>query len=308
MAIIFSVIMNCRNGEEFLVEAIDSVLAQSYPNWELIFWDNQSTDQTAEIVEKYQDSRIKYYRSETFQKLGEARESAIKKATGEFIAFLDSDDRWVPHKLERMIPIFNDPKVGIGFSNCMKFAGNGFNKLIYTSPKDYAEGSVFYRLLDNYFLNLQTVVIRVEALQGLEYIFDKNLELAEEADLFLRVAHDWSLSYVDEVLAEYRIHKKSDSFLRTELFVSEIEKIIKNLEYIYPSEVNKINMAARGMLDTAHWGCAVSDLLKGENKSSRKHIMSIIKKQNKQILFYFGTFLPGKVFLIILYSFGLLPH
>jgi glycosyltransferase involved in cell wall biosynthesis len=68
-----SVIMNCCNGEKYLQEAIDSVLAQTYKNWEIVFWDNQSIDDTAQIAKSYDDPRIKYHRSESFTPLGEAR-------------------------------------------------------------------------------------------------------------------------------------------------------------------------------------------------------------------------------------------
>ena len=91
-----SVIMNCFNGEKFLREAIDSVLAQKYQNWELIFWDNQSTDSSAEIVKSYDDPRIYYFYAPQHTLLYEARNYAIQKSKGEFLAFLDVDDWWEP--------------------------------------------------------------------------------------------------------------------------------------------------------------------------------------------------------------------
>ena len=84
-----SVIMNCYNGEKYLRESIDSVVAQTYENWELIFWDNHSTDNSAQIVQSYGDSRIYYFCSQTFTPLGEARNLAIKQSNSEFIAILD---------------------------------------------------------------------------------------------------------------------------------------------------------------------------------------------------------------------------
>lgn len=100
-----SVIINCFNGEEFLREAIDSVLAQTYTHWEIIFWDNQSTDATAEIVKSYTDSRIRYYYAPNHTPLGEARNLAVEKTKGEYINFLDADDIWMPNKLEEQIKL-----------------------------------------------------------------------------------------------------------------------------------------------------------------------------------------------------------
>ena len=93
---LISIIINCFNGERFLREAIDSVIAQTYSNWELIFWDNQSTDSTANIVRSYHDDRIRYFYAPEHTSLGEARNLALEKANGVYIGFLDSDDKWLP--------------------------------------------------------------------------------------------------------------------------------------------------------------------------------------------------------------------
>jgi len=76
-----SILMNCYNGEKFLREAIESVLAQTYNNWELIFWDNQSTDQSAEIFNSFGDKRLKYFYASKHTKLYEARNYAFEKAS-----------------------------------------------------------------------------------------------------------------------------------------------------------------------------------------------------------------------------------
>ena len=92
-------IMNCHNGETFLKEAIRSVLKQKYKKWELIFWDNNSIDASAKIFKNFKDKRLKYYFRKKKVSLYESRNSAIKKAKGEFIGFLDADDLWCSYKL-----------------------------------------------------------------------------------------------------------------------------------------------------------------------------------------------------------------
>mgnify|MGYP001295533023 CR=1 FL=1 len=77
---LMSIIMNCHNGEKYLYKSISSVISQSYKNWELIFWDNNSTDTSEKIVRKFNDSRIKIYKSNNFIKLYKARNLAIEKA------------------------------------------------------------------------------------------------------------------------------------------------------------------------------------------------------------------------------------
>src|ERR1035441_6876343 len=89
-----SVVMNGFNGERYLRAAIDSVVAQTFQDWELIFWDNASTDGSAEIVRSYGDARLRYFRGERTVPLGAARKLALEKVRGEWIGFLDTDDLW----------------------------------------------------------------------------------------------------------------------------------------------------------------------------------------------------------------------
>ena len=117
-----SVIINCFNGEKYLREALDSIITQTYNNWEIIFWDNQSTDKSAEIFKSFKDSRLKYYCASSHADiLYEARNYALKKTNGDFIAFLDVDDWWLPNKLEKQIPLFDDPDVGLVYGNVWRF-------------------------------------------------------------------------------------------------------------------------------------------------------------------------------------------
>ena len=85
-----SIIMNCYNGEEYLPYSIESVIIQNYKNWELIFWDNCSTDNSPNIIKSYSDIRIKYFKSENNTSLGIARNLAILNSKGEYIAILDN--------------------------------------------------------------------------------------------------------------------------------------------------------------------------------------------------------------------------
>ena len=112
-----SVIMNCYNGETYLKESIESVLSQSYQNWELIFWNNKSNDKSVEIFKNYKDSRFKYFCSDEHTSLYRARNLAIQKSNGELIAFVDTDDFWEKNKLEMQVPLFEDPNISLVYSN-----------------------------------------------------------------------------------------------------------------------------------------------------------------------------------------------
>ena len=103
-----SIIMPAYNCGRFIKESIDSVLAQTYTNWELLIVDDCSTDNTKAIVSTYDDKRIRYMRNP--QNMGAAltRNKALREAKGRYIAFLDADDMWLPEKLERQIAFMQD--------------------------------------------------------------------------------------------------------------------------------------------------------------------------------------------------------
>ena len=112
-----SVIINCYNGQSFLQECLESVKFQTYKNWEIIFWDNQSNDKSSDIFKNYNDERFKYFYASHHTSLYEARNLAIKKASGELIAFVDTDDLWEKEKLKLQVKLFEDPKIDFVYSN-----------------------------------------------------------------------------------------------------------------------------------------------------------------------------------------------
>lgn len=100
-----SVIMNCYNGERFLRESIDSVYSQTIDDWEIIFWDNASTDKSVEIAKSY-DAKLRCYQSGTLSPLYTARNLALEKCRGQVVTFLDCDDIWLPNKLELQLALY----------------------------------------------------------------------------------------------------------------------------------------------------------------------------------------------------------
>lgn len=122
-----SVIMPAHNAAKTIGESIESVLSQTFTDWELLIINDSSTDETEQIVSEYsqKDSRIKLLHTDkSVGKPFYPRNIGIKAAEGRFIAFLDSDDVWLATKLEKQIPLFVDEKVAIGFSYYEKFASN----------------------------------------------------------------------------------------------------------------------------------------------------------------------------------------
>ncbi len=218
-----SIIMNCYNGETYLQESINSVLSQTYKNWELIFWDNKSQDKSAEIFKGYEDKRFKYFYANKHTTLHKARNLAIKESRGDFIAFLDTDDLWDENKLELQMCYFNNLEVGVVFSNCWIFKNNTKKKKLHTKKK-LPSGKILDQLINNYNVGILTVVIRKTFYLKLIEKFDERFSIIGDSDLFMRLSKICLFEAVQKPLASYRSHDKNLSKLnkRKEIEESEI--------------------------------------------------------------------------------------
>ena len=229
--------MNCFNGEKYLREALDSVLLQEYENWELIFWDNQSTDNSANIVKSYSNPRFKYFYSKQHTKLYEARNYAISKANGDLIAFLDTDDYWTKNKLLTQVPLFDDENVGIVYSNYTIL--DELNNISYDSKSKLHRGHISSHLLKEYFIGLLTLMIRKKAYDEIEEKFDPNLQIIGDLDLTVRLANAWKADFSMKNLGICRKHGENLLLKESERNISEIvywEKKIQNYKKIASSE------------------------------------------------------------------------
>ena len=228
-----SVIMNCRNGERYLREAIDSVFAQTYGNWEIVFFDNLSTDNSASIAQSYGE-RLRYFRGEQAMSLGAARNAAIGHARGEWIAFLDTDDRWLPDKLAWQVTAFTEtPQADFLYTNyyvLQESTGQTVLGLLRPQP----EGCVFGEFLRHYPVNLQTVMVRAAALHDLKELLDPALEVSEEYDLFMRLLYVSQARYLRQPTAVYRVHDQMSSIRHIEKYPVENSYILGKLRAMVP--------------------------------------------------------------------------
>ena len=228
-----SVIINCFNGAEYLNEALDSVFTQTFDNWEIIFWDNASTDDSASIAKSYGE-RVRYFRSDTTHSLGKARKLAFSQAKGNYIAILDSDDIWLPEKLARQIPLLEkNPAVGLVYSDTVIFDRHG-DKYRYFQFIKPERGMIFSALLRNNFISTETMIIRRTSYEGLKRRYDEEFTIVVDNDIALKIAHDNEADYVDAALSKFRVHEKSTSSIKKSLLGRENEKLVLKLKEHYP--------------------------------------------------------------------------
>jgi glycosyltransferase involved in cell wall biosynthesis len=208
-----SVILNVRNGAAFLHDALDSVLAQTFQDWELIAWDDCSTDNSADIIRAYRDPRIHYYLSADDTPLGEARNRAIRQAKGEWLAFLDQDDIWLPCKLEKQRALAAS-RVGIIYGRTVLFDDKHGNLRDYDHVHEFGplpEGNIFYQLFSEAcFIAMSSALLRRSAVREIGDV-PGTIRVVPDYYLYVAIARRYEARAVQQVVCRYRMHPGSMS-------------------------------------------------------------------------------------------------
>ncbi len=219
-----SIIMNCHNGGGFLNQSVKSILNQSYKNWELVFYDNCSNDNSKQIIKKFKDKRIKYFDSKIFLNLYHARNEAIKNAKGEFVTFLDTDDWWEKTKLQEQMNFLKKNKnIKILYTNCFIYYQNTKKKRLLLN-KLYS-GMIAEELLKNYFITILTVIIKKDIFKDNK--FNKRYNIIGDFDFFTRLSLKYPIYCIDKPLAYFRAHNNNYSKLKKDDYISELKYWIK---------------------------------------------------------------------------------
>ena len=214
-----SIIMNCHNGEKYLKKSLKSILDQTYKNWELIFWNNKSTDCSKKIIKRIKDKRIKYYESKKVHPLYKARNLAVKKAKGKLICFLDSDDLWFKSKLERQLREFKkDPNLKFLYSNFYQYNEKTKKKKKISNHK-LPEGKVTQEILNEYKIGILTVMLKKKLFKL--FSFNENYNIIGDFDLFTRMSLKYKFYCIQKPLAIYRLHENNYSKKNLIIYNSE---------------------------------------------------------------------------------------
>lgn len=294
-----SIIMNCLNCEKDLPDALRSVREQTFQDFEIIFWDNASTDRSAEIAKNF-GPQLRYFAGTETVSLGEARNLAIKEAKGNYIAFLDCDDLWKPEKLSRQVELFeNNPDLGLACTDTEIFNGKRVLSRLFenTPPK---KGHVFEALMSSQWISMSSAVIRKAALDNVAEApgrwFDESLNVCEEADLFYRIAHAWEVDYVDQPLTMWRVHEMNTTFRKFGQFADETMYILEKHRKIYPDYDHNYPNLVELLTNRSIFQKAISLWRENRGAEARKILKSITHASPKVRLFQAASFLPGSFF------------
>jgi len=223
-----SIIMPAYNAQKYIGQAIESVICQSYQDWELIIIDDCSVDGTSDIIEKYSaiDSRIVFIKNETNSgSPASARNIGMKQAHGRYIAFLDSDDWWESFKLQKQI----DAMKGGNYALCHTggfFVYDGTGNMKPFVPR-CGSGQIFDELLTQYEIKTLSVVVDRLHLEKLELpFFDESIKIGEDYHLFMRLSSESDVLTLKEKLFYYRVHQSSITRTNPQMLWVGMEKFM----------------------------------------------------------------------------------
>lgn len=250
-----SIIIPTYNREKVIGRAIQSILHQTYEYYEILIIDDASTDHTQEVVEQIADDRIRYIRLEQNKGAAHARNVGINESRYDYIAFLDSDDEWLPAKLELQMCKMLESTEEVGFIYCRMGGGQceedeNFVCPPWELPAEILEGNMFQRLLIHNVIGMPTILARRKCLEQ-SGGFKEGIQCLEDWEWILRIAKNWLIGFVDENLVE--IHKSVGSVSTDEVgaiitktyLVSKYRRELAEMEMLEEKEKEVLDAAKR---------------------------------------------------------------
>ena len=219
--------------ENNILKSIRSVINQSYKNWELIFWNNNSQDKSREILLSFKDRRIKYFEKSKTSTLYKARNFAVSEAKGKLICFLDTDDWWVKNKLKKQVKILEkDKNLNFVYSNYYYYNQNLKQRKL-ASIKTLPKGKITQDLLNKYVICILTVMLKKSVFKKKK--FNNNYSIIGDFDFFLNQSLTQHILSLQTPLAYYRQHSKNYSKIKLSLYNKELKLWFKLNQKRYES-------------------------------------------------------------------------
>lgn len=288
-----SVIINCHNGEEYLEECLNSIKKQTFQDYEIVFWDNCSTDRSAQIAKSFE--KVIYFRGEKLIPLGAARNKALEKAKGKYIAYIDCDDLWDKEKIERQVEELEcNDDVGMVLTNYRRH--NMMTDKTIVVYKDTEKRKVgFADLIMKYHFCLSSFMIRKNAMEELDHLFNNEFRYAEEFELFSRIAYKWKTSVLPEPLVTYRIHKSMNTMLLQERKSAEYGMILDSLRKMAPEIDKEYPEVIRWITFVKDLNEAKTSIIAGENKKVKTLMRQYRSYNFRADCYYMVSFLPPRL-------------
>ena len=281
--------MNGYNAETFLKDAIDSIYAQTFTDWEIIFVDNCSEDKTQEIVKGY-DSKINYYKTERNIPLGEARNLGLQHCNGEYIAFLDCDDIYLPDKLNKQISLMHSGGYDLCYASTVVINENG--RQVGKRLVNKKSGNVFASLLRRYEISMLTVVLKRKFMVDNKLNFDTNLSYSPDHNLFMKVATSAHTLAISDVLAKYRVWNGSLSRKTIDIAPREYKFTLDAISAENPGLRNKLSKDFECAYNKVKYYEAVSCINNNDRNGAREKLREIMNTRLEYFLLFIILYFP----------------
>ena len=288
--------MNGYNAELYLNEAIDSVFAQTYTNWKIVFIDNCSTDGTKKIVDSYKQ-KIDYYKTPKNMPLGEARNFGLQFCTGEYIAFLDCDDVFLPDKLQKQVKLMRSGKFAMCYGSFLIIndKGNEIKKDIVQNES----GNVFSGLLRRYEINMQTVMLKKDFIVNNDLSFNISMSYCPDHNLFMNIASMSEVGVISDVIAKYRKLRNSLSKKTIDIASDEFRFTLDEISKKNPLLLQEFSDDFEYAYMKAKYYEVISYISINNKKKARSKLKSMCTSKIEYFLLYLLLFMPIKNKLIL---------
>lgn len=257
MSFLVSVIIPTYNRRHTLDASIESVLVQTYANFEILLIDDGSTDDTSTLVQGLRDERIRYVRLEHSGLPSVARNAGIRRARGKYLAFLDSDDLWVEDKLHKQVCYMeSNPELALTYTNLYSFESdpNDCKKSPMLKPEKTLSGYVFYKLYAHQLIPNSTVMVQTNVVSKIGLLReDRALKANEDYEYWLRIAYQYPIGYIDLPLTKYRQHSGGISKAQVEHFQSKLY-LIDLIDKQFPSVKTELASERQSWLSEVYYG------------------------------------------------------
>ena len=273
--------MPAYNAEKYVADSIRSVLAQEYSDWELVVVDDGSTDNTASVVQEFAklDGRIKYIHQEN-GRLGKARNTGIRNASGSLIAFLDSDDLWLESKLAAQTKTMAENDADVIFSDCYVFSGQNSadeSRTFASLPGKFSGPDALEALIQQNRIPVLTVLLK-KSLFDRAGLFEegKAYHGCEDYDLWLKLAEAGCVFYgMPDVLARYRRHETAMTAIQSNLYKPMLLIVKRHIDQ------SRLNEAEKKRRLTGLYRELIAALIDEGKISEAKHFVQELYSWNK---------------------------
>jgi glycosyltransferase involved in cell wall biosynthesis len=294
-----SIITPTYNHEKFIGRCIESVLAQSYPYWEMIIIDDGSTDSTGKIIEKYNDKRIKYTKQKNkgIYKLYETYNKALKKSKGKIIAILEGDDFWPDNKLEKQITVFEDSEVVLSWG--MAEIPNEMNDIVGYRPKSIkwlrnrSNKELYKYLFFGNFIPACTVMCRRSSLMIINGFKQCNKFPYVDHTTWLELGLNGKICYIDQILGFWRHHEGQISAQMSVEMVQSLKYGKYFLQKITESQKKQIDLGVADLIifNIIHFIYLILYRSEQNSNSSNNSGLNLEKRSSKSLIYNLKIFI-----------------